>query len=46
MADFQTRWRNYFLALDANGNGFLEPEDAVIVAQVCYLVHIPILQYL
>jgi len=31
--DFTTRWREYFKALDANNNGFLEPADAIIVAK-------------
>ena len=34
--DFTTRWTEYFKALDANSNGFLEGEDAVKVAEVCY----------
>jgi hypothetical protein len=34
MADFRTRWTGYFKALDGNSNGFLEPEDAIICAEV------------
>jgi len=29
----EKRWTEYFKALDANGNGFLEPEDAALVVK-------------
>jgi hypothetical protein len=35
MADFRARWEGYFKALDANSNGFLEPQDALLCAEVC-----------
>jgi len=33
MGDLHRRWNAYFDALDANGNGFLEPEDAALVVK-------------
>lgn len=41
--DLKTRWVTYFNALDANGNGFLEPEDATLVAKVSKLFFVMLL---